>query len=167
MNELESKWTEIVEDVGPDLYRFFMASFTAEKASDLVQETLIRLVQKQRNKEFDSEKGSLKNFAFGIAKYVRLESLKKKLDFQLVENDSDLDIPTSILIDRSDPITHLRWAIGQLKPIEQDLILQMIDEEATFEKIAIDFKMPVGTVKSHIHRAKEKLRQIMEVNHEK
>ncbi len=167
MSELESNWTEIVKDVGPDLYRFFLASFTADKASDLVQETLIRLVQKQRNKEFDSEKGSLKNFAFGIAKYLRLESLKKKSDFQLVESDSDLDIPVAAANDRSDPVAHLRWAIGQLKPIEQELILQMIDEEATFEKIAIDFKMPVGTVKSHIHRAKEKLRRIMEVSHGK
>ncbi len=163
MNEIEPEWTMIVEDIGPSLYRFFLASFSSATSADLVQETLIRLIQKFREGEFDSEKGKIKNYAFGIARFVRLENLKKKSDFDLVDNDSQLDTQSLNNADRSHPVTHLRWAIGQLKPIEQELILQMIDQESTFEKIAKNFNMPVGTVKSHIHRAKEKLRQIMEV----
>jgi RNA polymerase sigma-70 factor (ECF subfamily) len=162
MKITEFEWKTIVEDIGPDLYRYFLCTFSAPVASDYVQETLIRLVQKCRNDKFNSKSGTIKNYAFGIARYIRLEGIKKKVDFYLVEDESDLDV---LIIDNNtgrDQVIHLRWAISQLKPIEQDLILQMIDEESTFEKIAENFKMPVGTVKSHIHRAKEKLKQIME-----
>ncbi|MDZ4662060.1 MAG: RNA polymerase sigma factor [Pseudomonadota bacterium] len=163
MGEIEPGWTIVVEDVGPDLYRFFLGSFPAHAAADLVQETLIRLVQKHRDGEFDSSKGAIKNYAFGIAKFVRLEALKKKSNFDLVEDETQLDVPSVDNTNHADLVAHLRWAISQLKPIEQELILQMIDEESSFETIAEKFNMPVGTVKSHIHRAKEKLRQIMEV----
>jgi RNA polymerase sigma-70 factor (ECF subfamily) len=163
MSETEPEWTAIVEDIGPDLYRFFLGSFISHTASDLVQETLIRLVQKHRDGDFDSSKGAIKNYAFGIAKFVRLEALKKKSGFDLVDDDSTLDVPVIESADPTHQVAHLRWAISQLKPVEQELISLMIDEEASFETIAEQFGMPVGTVKSHIHRAKEKLRQIMEI----
>lgn len=163
----EPEWTAIIEDIGPDLYRFFLGTFIAPTASDLVQETLIRLVQKYREGYFDLSKGSLKNYAFGIAKFIRLESLKKKTNYELVDDESQLDISTLVAPDRTDPVAHLRWAIHQLKPIEQELILQMLDTEATFETMAQEFNIPLGTVKSHIHRAKEKLRQLLEAHHEK
>jgi len=164
MSEIEPEWTIIVEDIGPDLYRFFLGSFASHAVSDLVQETLIRLVQKHRDGNFDSSRGAIKNYAFGIAKFVRLEALKKKSSFVLVEDESKLDVPAQDHSGQKDQVAHLRWAISQLKPIEQELILMMIDEEASFETIAEQFGIPVGTVKSHIHRAKEKLRQIMEVH---
>ena len=163
MGEIESEWITIVEGVGPDLYKFFLGSFASHIASDLVQETLIRLVQKYRDGSFDPSRGAVKNYAFGIAKFIRLEALKKKGSLELVDDESQLDVPAVDHSSQTDQVAHLRWAISQLKSIEQELILQMIDEESSFETIAEQFNMPIGTVKSHIHRAKEKLRQIMEV----
>ncbi len=115
MTETEHDWTETVQRVGPDLYRFFLVSFPAHLASDLVQETLIRLVQKHRNGDFDSSKGAIKSYAFGIARYVRLEALKKKVDFDLVENDSQLEVSSADHSNHTDQVAHLRWAIGQLQ----------------------------------------------------
>jgi RNA polymerase sigma-70 factor (ECF subfamily) len=168
MDDIETDWNLIVESIGPDLYRYFMGFYASQTAADLVQETLIRLFKKHRDQSFDSHQGSLRNFAFGIARYIRMEYQKKGSDFHLVEDESQLDIAMPEIKDfgrdfGSDPVAHLRWALSQLKPLEQELILQMIDEEASFETIAENFQMPVGTVKSHIHRAKEKLRQLMEV----
>ncbi len=164
MGDIETDWNQIVASVGPDLYRYFMGFYASQIAADLVQETLIRLLKKQRDQSFEPDQGSIRNYAFGIARYVRLEHQKKGFDFHLVENETQLDIEKPEAYEfGSDPVAHLRWAISRLKPLEQELILHMIDEEASFETIAENFQMPIGTVKSHIHRAKEKLRQLMEV----
>lgn len=165
MDKSESEWQQIVIDIGPRLYRYFLGSFAAHVASDLVQETLIRLVQKHRDGEFDPAKGNITAYAFGIARFVRMESLKDKKRFDLVGDEATLEgaMAEPKTCD-SDNLSHLRWAIGQLKPIEQELVLMMIDKDASMEKISSEFNMPVGTVKNHIHRAKEKLREIMEVN---
>ncbi len=161
MNQIEPEWTEVIEQIGPALYRFFLGSFPSQRASDLVQDTLVRLVQKHQQGDFDPSKGTLKSFAFGIAKFIKLESLRKKSEFELVENESDLDTQTVDTPGPDDQVAQLRWAINQLKPIEQELILEMIDAESNFETISQKFQMPVGTVKSHIHRAKENLRGIL------
>jgi len=165
MSNLDPHWQNIINDLGPSLFRYFSGSFASQVASDLVQETLIRLVHKHRRGDFQADKGSLKAYAFGIARYVRLEGLKDNPGFDLVEDEKTLDSHASdSSIDHSDPVSHLRWAIGRLKPIEQELILLMIDEELSLEQMAVALTLPVGTVKSHIHRAKENLRQIMEVS---
>ena len=163
MSEDTAEWTRVVQDVGPSLYRYFLGSFPAPVASDLVQETLIRLVQKQRAGVFDPKVGEIKNYAFGIARYVRLEKLKDKSTFDLASEDPSANVSYTDRSHESDPVTHLRWAIGKLKPIEQELVLEMIDNECTFETLSQNFKMPIGTVKSHIHRAKERLKQLMEI----
>lgn len=163
MDKNERTLMTIVDDVAPDLYRYFMGSFDHSTAADLVQETLIRLVTKYRRGEFDSSKGSIKSYALGIARFVRLEEMKKKSIVDLVDDEAQLDVTLSQTTDGDDQVLRLRWAIRQLNPIEQDLILQMIDEESSLEIISKRLSMPIGTVKSHIHRAKEKLKKILEV----
>ncbi len=166
MANTEPDWQQIVNDVGPCLYRYFCGVFSPTQASDLVQESLIRLVKKYRNGEFEPAKGTVKSYAFGIARFVRMEAKKDIPAFDLVDDDSALDILAEHQPDITDQVSHLRWAIARLKPIEQEIILLMIDEDSSLAQIAVILNMPVGTVKSHVHRAKENLRQIMEVKNE-
>jgi RNA polymerase sigma-70 factor, ECF subfamily len=164
MSNLEPFWRDIINDLGPSLYRYFSTSFANQVAADLVQETLIRLVHKHSAGVFKEDRGSIKAYAFGIARYVRLEALKENPGFDLVDDEKVLNShPKESTVDHSDPLAHLRWAISRLKPIEQELVLLMIDDEMSLEQMAMALSIPVGTVKSHIHRAKENLRQIMEV----
>lgn len=158
---IEPEWNQIVTDVGPSLYRYFSGTFSRSIAADLVQETLIRLVQKCRAGQFDSNKGDLKAFAYGIARFVRLETIKVQPPFDYVEDNSQLDVMDQSNTQRDD-VAHLRWAINQLKPVEQEVILMMIDFDISLEEISQQLQMPLNTVKSHIHRAKEKLKEIME-----
>ncbi len=95
-----------------------------------------------------------------------MEAKKDIPAFDLVDDDSALDILAEHQPDITDQVSHLRWAIARLKPIEQEIILLMIDEDSSLAQIAVILNMPVGTVKSHVHRAKENLRQIMEVKNE-
>lgn len=158
---LEPEWNQIVTELGPSLYRYFSGTFPGSIAADLVQETLIRLVQKHRDGHFDSRKGELKAFAYGIARFVRLEAIKAQPPFDYVEDNSQLDVMDQSNSQRDD-VAHLRWAINQLKPVEQEVILMLIDSDISLEEISKQLQMPLNTVKSHVHRAKEKLKEIME-----
>jgi RNA polymerase sigma factor (sigma-70 family) len=166
----EPDWDQIVEDVGPRLYRYFSASFSAATASDAVQETLIRLVQKTRQGEYKPAQGPLFAYAFGIAHWVRMEFLKKS-SLTLVDDEMVFDqIPATGFVDSGNEgqnrLQHLRWAISQLKSAEQEIILLSIDSEMDLATIAVTLGVPLGTVKSHIHRAKENLKKIMEVHND-
>jgi RNA polymerase sigma-70 factor (ECF subfamily) len=167
MDHFEPNWQQIITDLGPSLYRYFCGAFPQPQAADLVQETLIRLVKKHRSGEFDPSKGTVKSYAFGIARYVRMEAKNKMPAFELVDDETELDQQADPQSNsestETDEVARLRWAINQLKPLEQEIILMLIDAEASLEQIAEVFMMPLGTVKSHIHRAKENLRKIMEV----
>lgn len=159
MTGMEPDWRRVVGELGPPLYRYFSGSFAAAQASDLVQDTLIRLVQKCRDGHWSESRGTMQSYAFGIARLVRLEALKKKpRDSAIDENEPSAETRA----DASDRVAHLRWAIRQLGPIEQEILLRLIDEECGLEQIAFDLDIPLGTVKSHVHRAKEKLRTLME-----
>jgi len=156
-------WQQLVNDLGPRLYRYFCGTFEPAVAADLVQDTLIRLVQKHREGTFDPDLGSIQTYAFGIARFVRLEPLNVRADFELVEDEKHLDVASANNFDPTDRVAHLRWAIQKLKPIEQEILLLMIDDEFQLEQGSDTLQIPLGTVKSHVHRAKENLRKIMEV----
>lgn len=161
MGAFQPNWPNIVNNLGPRLYRYFCGVTDGVRAGDLVQETLLRLIRKIE--DFDHSKGSIESYAFGLARFVRLEHQRSRHDFELVEDEASLDIldgPSNI--DKSDPVAHLRWALRQLKPLEQELILRVIDTDAQLNELAREFEIPLGTIKSHIHRAKIKLREIME-----
>jgi RNA polymerase sigma factor (sigma-70 family) len=157
----QAQWDQIVRDLGPSLYRYFCGSFPQETAADLVQETLIRLVRKCEDDEYQESKGNIKSYAFGIARLVRFEKLKDNSGYDLVEDEKELD-REEIKIDSS-PVANLRAAILQLKTVEQEIILMLVDHEKSLLDIATELAMPLGTVKSHVHRAKENLRKLMEV----
>lgn len=164
METLEIHWDQVVDDLGPRLYRYFCGSFSASTASDAVQETLLRLVQKSRDGSYQPHQGSLSSYAFGIAHWVRSEYLKKNRALTLVEEERFFDDqPAPAASAFEEQVTHLRSAIAKLKSVEQEIILLTIDDELSLNEISAITKLPLGTVKSHIHRAKENLRLLMGV----
>lgn len=158
----EPHWNSLVAEISPPLYRYFCALFPTAQASDLVQETLIRLIQKFRAGHYNPENGSLLAYSFGIAHFIKLENYKRNQKLELTDDDERLE--QSAEVSYADPSAHLRWAVQQLKYPEQDIILFLIDDELSLEQISGLMNIPLGTIKSHIHRAKENLKKLMEVH---
>ena len=157
-------WDDVIEEIGPPLLRFFAASFRRERAAELVQDTLIRVVNKVETGAFDEARGSLLKFAYGIARYVRLESLKSLPQENRSDQILDIDSESNPLEDAYDnrlKIERLRRAIGQLSTIQQEVITLFLSDDLTLNDISEMLALPVGTVKSHMHRAKERLTEIM------
>jgi RNA polymerase sigma factor (sigma-70 family) len=46
-----------------------------------------------------------------------------------------------------------------LSPIERTILVLYHQEERSYEQIALSLKLPIGTVRTHLHRGRKKLRQ--------
>lgn len=158
-------WNTTVAEIGPKLYRFFAASFSAETASDLTQETLIRLVQKYEQGKFDPGQGSLLMYAYGIARFVQLEA-RKKGEGHWAGLDEAMEVASAEASAVEEEIRELRLAIEHLSEIQKHIVLLHIDQDLTLQDIGILTGVPLNTVKSHIHRAKEILRTQMKQREE-
>ncbi|MBS1962334.1 MAG: RNA polymerase sigma factor [Bdellovibrionales bacterium] len=167
-------WNEVVEDLGPALLRYFLAAgFARASASDGVQETLLRLVRLAKEGEYDPNRGSPRMLAFGIARLVKHEFYRKV-------GEHDLYGDAKEFADRADSVSafapgesaassdalfaerqsaaRLREVIGMLEYPVREIFFLLIDEELKLEEIAGILSIPVGTVKSHVHRGKEKIK---------
>ena len=167
-------WDEVVEDLGPALFRYFVAAgFSRASASDGVQETLLRLVRLAKEGEYDPKRGSPRMLAFGIARLVKHELYRKVGEHDLYGDPKEFAehagsasafdptrVPTAtdaVYAEREDA-KRLREVIGTLEYPVREIFFLLVDEELKLEEIAGILSIPVGTVKSHIHRGKEKIR---------
>lgn len=64
-----------------------------------------------------------------------------------------------------DSVSHIRTAIAGLSEEEQELIDSALFDPATNAQLATRWNLPVGTVKTRIHRAMEKLRTLLRQSH--
>ncbi len=159
MTTSDIAWTEVVRELSPGLLAYFKAVFPREVAADLVQETLLRLVMKVRAGKFQTADGSLRMYAYGIARLVRLEGRRSEGKIlHVVDPDEVADERPA---DRQDDKQRLRQAVARLKPAEQEVILLLIDRDLALQEIATLLEVPVGTVKSHVHRAKQNLQEML------
>jgi RNA polymerase sigma-70 factor (ECF subfamily) len=56
----------------------------------------------------------------------------------------------------------LQVAMQQLSPAERSAIVLFHQEECTYEQIALALGLPIGTVRTHLHRGREKLKKLMQ-----
>jgi RNA polymerase sigma-70 factor (ECF subfamily) len=145
--------------------RYFIAKYPHARADDLVQEVLLRLVRRQREGAIDASRGDLIMFAFGIARNIVLESKKSARGIPPhLELDHTLDIPcdspsAETLLKEAQQRKILRDAIATLSVDEQQVVMLYMDHESSLVEIAACLNMPIGTVKSHLHRAKARLKE--------
>jgi RNA polymerase sigma-70 factor, ECF subfamily len=156
-----SDWDGVVEELGPRLYRYFKYKGVGDLSADLTQETLIRLVQKRSS--FDSEQGPLVAFALGIAKNVYFESQRKTRDEVEIDEALNLadDKDLHAQLENADQSQKLKLVVARLPQVQQDVLFFFFDEDLTTNQISKILEMPEGTVKSHLHRAKDSLKVIL------
>jgi RNA polymerase sigma-70 factor, ECF subfamily len=54
--------------------------------------------------------------------------------------------------------------LQQLSPIERSILVLYHQEELSYEQIALSLKLPIGTVRTHLHRGRKKLREAIEAD---
>ncbi len=157
---VELDWNAVAALLGPRLYNYFRRRGFLAQAADMTQETLLRLLEKVEFGEYNPDKGRLDQYAFGIARFVGLEQQKKFLEPVLavesviVAEEEKLESN----LQAQQQTTALRSAIRELSEIQQEVLWLILDEDLKLDEIALILEIPLGTVKSHVHRAKEQLK---------
>lgn len=119
-----------------------------------------------------SESYAFSTWLFTIATNKAIDHLRRKKKATVVieeENKEDYETvvlagdthshPDEILMQRQKS-GELRALVDELKPFWQQLIEMRYYNELSYEEIAEQLNMPMGTVKSQLHRAKQKLTKI-------
>jgi RNA polymerase sigma-70 factor (ECF subfamily) len=159
-------WHSFVNAEGPRLFKYFLARFDTQTADDLVQEVLIRVVRKVRSGSFDPNRGNLTALSFGIAHNIAREAFrdkKRSLEYPTNEGFHDDQISSEIprideALSHEQELKRLRTAMTKLSNSEQEVLSLLVSQDLPLPEIGTALNLPVNTVKSHIHRAKEKLR---------
>lgn len=99
--------------------------------------------------------------------FIRKKQMSPALLDQMMNEDEDMTAnlqsdapgPEEILINEQ-KIKRLREVVEQLKPLYRDLIELRFYREFSYEEIAAELSIPVGTVKARLNRAKHLLHNI-------
>ena len=153
------EWDKAVEEIGPRLYRYFRFKGMGGLATDLTQDTFVRVIQKLNS--FDPARGTLLSFSIGVATYILLEHRKKSHppadEIPEISDESAF----AEQVERSSEAERLKRLVKTLPPVLQDTLYFYYDEELTTREIGKILHLPEGTIKSHLFRAREMLREML------
>ncbi|MGQ3850130.1 sigma-70 family RNA polymerase sigma factor [Pseudomonas capsici] len=156
----------IYDHFAPRLLRYLTGLKVPDgQAEELVQEVLLKLWHKAES--FDPAKASLGTWLFRIARNLYIDSVRKDCGWVVVQNSLEqlelLEAPADSSLDYSQrQEKQLNMAIQNL-PADQARVLRMSYFEAlSHREIAQRLGMPLGTVKSCLRLAFQKLRSKVE-----
>lgn len=129
-------------------------------ADDLAQQVFLKLWTSLRTlKKADAFGGWLKQIALSIW----LQHLRKN---DALRNAEDVEDIAQVTNESPGKGMDLDTALSTLAPIVRSCVVLSYQEGMSHEEISQTMKMPLGTVKSHIRRGTEKLRQLLAVYRE-
>ena len=147
---------------GP-VYRFVrQMGGSAETAEDVTQEVFIALME--GGGRFDTERGSLKVYLYGIARNLLRRQIRKQNSHPEVELDQLPEtVPAAAApdaladLERAEALASLRRAIISLPAHYREVIVLCELHEMRYEDAALIVNCPLGTIRSRLSRARRVL----------
>jgi RNA polymerase sigma-70 factor (ECF subfamily) len=135
-----------------------------ELAEDLAQETFVKALN-----ALDSYRPEFKfsSWIFKIANNAAIDHLRRReLDTLSLDGSPHAETPEAIespldAVEAKELGGAIEHAIGLLRPEYRSCILLRHVEGRAYEEIAEILNLPLGTVKTYIHRARNELRQAL------
>ena len=157
----EEAFTTLYRRRQGSIYRFALhmtRSFAV--AEDVTQEVFLMLLESGRR--FDSSRGTLLSFLYGIARNHILRRIEKDAREQPaqpaeIENCGDDTIDPINDLTRREAIETVRRAIVSLPPMYREVVVLCDLEDASYEDAAAALDCPLGTVRSRLSRARAML----------
>jgi len=157
------------------IFRYAAHMCGRDAADDVVQETFLTLLRPStslRAGGYDSSKGTVGNYLFGIARHFVLKRLggREVASFDLDEHDEQTawaDDRPSVLdsLSREETIKAVRAAIASLPAPYREVVALCELQEMSYVEAATIVQCPVGTVRSRLHRARALLTTKLAATH--
>ena len=133
-------------------------------AEDLVQETFLTVWRKAAL--YTAQRGAASTWIFTIARNLRIDQLRRQSnkpyeDLETVQLASDLP-SGSTLAEQHQVIERVTAALVMLSPEQQEVVRLSFINDMPHAQIAESIGIPLGTVKSRLRLAYERLRPLLE-----
>jgi RNA polymerase sigma-70 factor, ECF subfamily len=141
---------------------------SAQQAEDVTQECFLAVLR--RPEAFRAERASLRTYLCAIARHLALKQLRRR------GQETVLDDPPEEVLARApgpsgrDPLgtaieteaaEAVRAAVEALPPLQREAVVLFEYQEMSLADVAAVCDVDVGTVKSRLHRARERLRRTL------
>jgi RNA polymerase sigma-70 factor, ECF subfamily len=163
-NGIPAAYELLVERFEAPLYRFFLCDHRDHHvAQEQTAETFAQLVGSLP--QMRGGAGQLRAYVFATARHVqqRRWRQRKKQPLPLAEaaNVSDPRPPPAAVAADREELERMLDAMGQLEVPQRNVLLLRFVERLSIAEIGEALEMPAGTVKSHIHRGRLRLKQLL------
>ncbi len=133
-------------------------------AEDLAQETLLTVWRKAQL--YSDEKGSATTWIFTIARNLRIDRLRREVAWQPLpenrdEEASDAPDPEEQVTER-ERRDKVRAVLATLPPDQSEVVMLSYVEGLSHSEIAERLGLPLGTVKSRMRLAYQKVKEAVE-----
>jgi RNA polymerase sigma-70 factor (ECF subfamily) len=166
-----SAYAELFSYFAPRLKAFGMKMFGNEQqALEMVQDTMLNVWKKAAL--FDASRGCASTWIFTIARNVRFDMLRKKqsrkddvsaddlwLNGEYPEPEADTDASqwdTQLLMEKLAP------HFASLPPAQREVMERVYLQEKSHQEVSDELAIPLGTVKSRIRLALDRLREALD-----
>jgi RNA polymerase sigma-70 factor, ECF subfamily len=139
---------------------------SSPQAEDVTQECFLSILR--RPEAFQAERASLRTYLCAIARHLALKQLRKRGQETLVDDPPE-DAPQGAAGERdalsavieAEAAEAVRLAVEALPPLQREAVVLFEYQELSLVDIAAVCDVDVGTVKSRLHRARERLRRTL------
>jgi RNA polymerase sigma-70 factor (ECF subfamily) len=134
-------------------------------AEDVVQEAFVRVLS--HLDRFDT-RYRFSTWLFTIAKRLHVnacQKLKPTYDTDTVDSAGGAYPPETVVDDREQALSdrgHLDEALQMVSPEQREVLILFHQQDWPIALIAQHMGMPEGTIKSHLHRGRRRLREALE-----
>lgn len=133
----------------------------ADLAEDLAQEAMLKVWRKA--KLFDPAKASAATWIFTIARNLRIDAARRAAKPALDADDPafnpEEEPRADVMMERAYRDEKIRAAFQSLPPAQYEVVRLHFIEDAPHSEIAERLNLPLGTVKSRLRLAFEKIRK--------
>lgn len=143
----------------PRLRRYARAlTRNGQAADDLVQDCLERAWSKGHQWEAGTD---LCAWLFTVMHNLYVNGLRRRQPQTDPIGHAEFADPRTQSQEASMQVRDLEQALGRLPPEQREVLLLVCLEEMSYEQVASVTGVPIGTVMSRLHRARERMRRFM------
>jgi RNA polymerase sigma-70 factor (ECF subfamily) len=164
-------FAQLVEPMRGRIFRLICVMMSNEEdASDVYQEVLLKT---WLHLDQFRQKSSFTSWMYSIAVNTTIKRRKQRTRLRSRHLETDDEVMTAIedgspvahpgeMADRHERIEQLHTAVEGLSPMHRAVIVLREVEDLSYEEIAEDLGISIGTVMSRLHNARKKLRILLE-----